>query len=502
MPAKDPVSPEVAQLEELKAELHRTNQELRAVYENMGDGVLIAHTETRRFVFANQAICHMLGYTREELLRMCVSDIHPQNELPRIQECFDAMGRGEVNCLVDVPCLCRDGTVRYADIFAAHAFYQGQNCLIGVFHDQTERKNAEATLRASEERLQSVLNSMDDYVFLFDENGIFSDYLQPTIGRNLILPPAQFIGKPFTQVVPPDVAQLAERAIAECIGTNAVQEFDYQLAFEGGAVRWYNARVSPRADASGNVGVTAVVRDVTAHRRAERALEESERRFRAVIEQASDGIGIMDPEGNMLAVNRRGCEMFGFSEEEILRLNFLDTISASPVTLLRSVEWSQAALRSETPITVEVQGRRKDGSRFPVEVRLGRLELSERALLLFIARDVSERRSLERDVLYAAVRERERIGRELHDGIGQQLTGLSFSIEALHRQIEHSVEGADIAGEIARGLRESLDSVYGIIRGVMPLGLQAVELPVALQSLAGRIEERFGRPCFSPDSCA
>ena len=76
VPAKDPVSPEVAQLEELKAELHRTNQELRAVYENMGDGVLIAHTETRHFVLANQAMCRMLGYTREELLRMCVSDIH------------------------------------------------------------------------------------------------------------------------------------------------------------------------------------------------------------------------------------------------------------------------------------------------------------------------------------------------------------------------------------------------------------------------------------------
>ena len=250
-------------------------------------------------------------------------------------------------------------------------------------------------------------------------------------------------------------------------------------------------------DAAGYVGVTAVVRDVTAHRRAEQALEESERRFRAVIEQASDGIGIMDPEGNMLAVNRRGCEMFGFSEDEVLRLNFLDTISASPVTLLRSVEWSQAALRSAAPITVEVQGRRKDGSRFPVEVRLGRLELSERTLLLFIARDVSERRSLERDVLYAAVRERERIGRELHDGIGQQLTGLSFLIEALHRQMrKHSVEGADIASDIASGLREALDSVYSIIRGVMPLGLQAVDLPVALQSLAGRIEERFGRPCF------
>ena len=107
---------------------------------------------------------------------------------------------------------------------------------------------------------------------MLDENGVFCDYLQPTIGRNLWVPPDQFIGKSFAQVLPPDVAQLAERAIAECIGTNAVQEFDYQLAFEGGAVRSYNARVSPRTDAAGCVGVTAVVRDVTAHRRAERRL--------------------------------------------------------------------------------------------------------------------------------------------------------------------------------------------------------------------------------------
>ena len=114
--------------------------------------------------------------------------------------------------------------------------------------------NAEATLRASEERLQSILNSMDDYVFLSDENGVFCDYLQPTTGRNLWVPPDQFIGKSFTQVLPPEVAQLAERAIAECIGTHAVQDLDYKLAFQGGAVRWYNARVSPRTDAAGKRG--------------------------------------------------------------------------------------------------------------------------------------------------------------------------------------------------------------------------------------------------------
>ena len=250
------------------------------------------------------------------------------------------------------------------------------------------------------------------------------------------------------------------------------------------------------ADAAGCAGVTVVARDITAHRWAEHALEESERRFRALIEQASDGIGIIDSEGTILAVNRRGCEMFGFSEEEMLRLKFWDTLDASQFTLLRSADWSQAALRSKTPITLEVPCRRKDGNRFPVEVRLGRLELSQRTLLLFIARDVSERRALEREVLHTAVREQERIGRELHDGIGQQLTGLGFLAEALHRQMQkHSVEGADLAGDIARGLREALDVIYRIVRGVMPLVLQTVDLPAALQSLAHRIEERFDTPC-------
>ena len=141
------------------------------------------------------------------------------------------------------------------------------------------------------------------------------------------------------------------------------------------------------------------------------AFEESERRFRAVIEQASDGIGIMDPEGNMLAVNRRGCEMFGFSEEEILRLNFLDTITVSPVTLLRSVEWSQAAFVPRRRLRLRYRVAAKMAVDFPSNSGWGTWSFPNACCccsLLAMSRNAGRR-----SVMYsAAVRERERIGRE------------------------------------------------------------------------------------------
>ena len=333
-------------------------------------------------------------------------------------------------------------------------------------------------------------------MFLLDKDGVFCDYIQPPTRRDLYLPPERFVGKPFTEIFSLDLVRELERALAAIVRTNTTQEFDYQLETDG-ALKWYNAKVSPRWDAAGGyTGVTIVARDVTARRRAEQTLEESEQRFRALIEQASDGIGMVDTDGNILTVNRRTSEMFGFREEEILRLNFLDIIEARSIMRLHSESWSQAVLRADEPLTFELQGCRKDGTKFPVEVRLGRLRLPQRTLLLFIARDITERRELEREVLTAAVREQERIGRDLHDGIAQQLTGLSLLAQSLSRQLKNrALAEAETAGDISRGLRDAQAAVHAIVQGTMLLGLSAVDLPAALYSLARQIEERFATPC-------
>jgi PAS domain S-box-containing protein len=107
------------------------------------DGILIADTQTKRFRFANPAICALLGYSQEELLSLDVSAIHPQEHLPEIIAVFDSLVRRERTLIEDIPCQRRDGSIVYTDVNAVPIVIEGNNCLAGFFRDITARKQAD-----------------------------------------------------------------------------------------------------------------------------------------------------------------------------------------------------------------------------------------------------------------------------------------------------------------------------------------------------------------------
>ncbi|MCK6556630.1 response regulator [Candidatus Binatia bacterium] len=131
------------QLEISNQELRDTEANLRAVFENAMDGILIAEVASRRFVFCNPMICRMLGYTRDELLTLDVSRIHPPEDLPRVASEFEKQVRQEHILAADLPVLRKDGSVFHADINSFPIAFGGQACLAGFFRDITERKRAE-----------------------------------------------------------------------------------------------------------------------------------------------------------------------------------------------------------------------------------------------------------------------------------------------------------------------------------------------------------------------
>jgi len=126
---------------------------------------------------------------------------------------------------------------------------------------------------------------------------------------------------------------------------------------------------------------------------AEKALGRSEDRFRRLVEQAADAIFVHDLEGNFVDVNRQACESLGYSREELLSMSVRDVEATyAPGSILKL--WTQIA--SGPPRTLEGVHRRKDGSTFPVEIRVGVFEAEERPLILALIRDVSGRREVER----------------------------------------------------------------------------------------------------------
>ncbi|MFC1453247.1 PAS domain S-box protein, partial [Verrucomicrobiota bacterium] len=136
--------------------LRASEERFRLIFENSNDGILVADATTRRFLFGNQGICRMLGYTPGELMKLGVDEIHPQKDLPTVTKAFEKQARKEIE-LATLPVQRKDGSVFYADVKAFPLELEGRTCLVGVFRDITERKQAEQKLKEYEEHLEELV---------------------------------------------------------------------------------------------------------------------------------------------------------------------------------------------------------------------------------------------------------------------------------------------------------------------------------------------------------
>jgi PAS domain S-box-containing protein len=145
---------DITERKEAERALQESKEELQTIYNGMVDGVLIAVIETRRFIHANSAICNMLGYSEAELLSMSIDDIHPKDRLSYVFDKFKAQAEGRITLAEGLPCLRKDGSTFYADVDTKPISYRGHPCLVGFFHDITERRQAEDEIRRLNEELE------------------------------------------------------------------------------------------------------------------------------------------------------------------------------------------------------------------------------------------------------------------------------------------------------------------------------------------------------------
>jgi PAS domain S-box-containing protein len=226
--------------------------------------------------------------------------------------------------------------------------------------------------------------------------------------------------------------------------------------------------------------------------------EQARARLAAIVQDSEDAIYAQTFDGVITSWNHGAERLFGYSEQEAIGRPSAELIPSERA--LEEQHQIDQIGRGE-PVeeqAVETIRARKEGSPVhllqtisPVKDDQGR-----DVGVSIIARDITERRNLEREVLESAGREQQRIGRELHDSLGQELTGLSYLAKSLQQKLTAAENPhAETAQTIASGIQQALRGVRSAVQGLVPVEVDASGFMVALEKLAAQTQTNCGIDC-------
>ena len=269
---------------------------------------------------------------------------------------------------------------------------QGNNTLYrGVIIDITERKFFEEQLKINEQRLSFVLETLKvGIVELNDNNQALHQSPQhlKIFGYDQLNEPWGF--PRFIQHVLPEDRAAVEQCFRQARQKHTDWHFECRIQRCDGEIRWINCTGNHSLDKMGNVLTwIAIVHDDTERKQKENAMHFADMRYRILVDQAApDGLFIHDHNGQFLEVNQRACDSLGYSKQELLNLSVFDLEQDFD---LASAQKQWLKIEQGQNIMLTGHHKRKDGSLFPVDVRLGLLIYEGSRLYVGVVRDISER---------------------------------------------------------------------------------------------------------------
>lgn len=221
-------------------------------------------------------------------------------------------------------------------------------------------------------------------------------------------------------------------------------------------------------------------------------------RFQLLVNAVEDyAIIMLDINGHVASWNSGARRITGYRSRDIVGRHFSCLYTEEDIAAdLPARHLNVASERGR--IAVEGQRLRSSGERFPAEVVIAALRDDSGELRGFakVTHDATHRKRLEKEVADATALEQQRIGQDLHDGLGQELTGLIYQAEGLRRQLERSDSPhLDTAAGLVDGIREALGQVRMLSRGLIPVEVEANGLQAALEELTEHTQEMNGVNC-------
>jgi len=348
-----------------------------------------------RIVSTNRAFAEIAGTAPEDLINRLISEITPAVWREPQAKALERVRSTAKSIRFEAECLRLDGSLVPIEV-AAEPDRDALGEVAGVFAfvtDLTERKRSDGAMRESEERFRRLYDEAPvGYHEVDTEGRVVSMNL--TECELLGIPREDVLGRPVFDFLAEEIRESSRQVFAEKIsGLLPLKTFERTyLTGDGRRLVMQIEDRLRRDDAGRVVGLLSTVQDVTDRKRAEAALQGSERRARALFEGIEEAVFVHALDGRILDANPAAIRLLGYSRDEFLSLTTADIDDPS---FAAGYEDRLARQMANGHLSCEGRHRTRDGRVIPVEISTSAIQLDDQKAVLAVIRDISERLTLE-----------------------------------------------------------------------------------------------------------
>lgn len=359
-----------------------------------------------------------------------------------------------------------------------------------------EKTKSEQALINSQANNKAIFDALPDMFFHLNKEGVFTDF-KAAHNHKLVLPREQIIGSNIQDIPAPELANNASRMLQKTVQTQTLQVLEYTLDIEN-ETRFFEARFAP----AGSENVLIVIRDITDRNRAEKALSARTLELQTIADTIPDSIFRIGKDLKMKFANKAvleaanmtldefaGTDATSFGCPEHLNKRWIDTI----MEVIETKKMMELDFDMEDPVL----GTQHYHALLAPESTKNQQQVGS---ALAVLRNITEERRLQQTIIDISARQQRSIGQDLHDELGQLLTGIGFKIAGLQHDLDKIDEAsAEQNREISLLVEKAISQTRMLAEGLNPVTLEVHGLRAGLEKLAFNTENTFGVDC--PFTC-